>query len=635
MVGNASIARSNRNGQMFFVNHRYVKDKTLSSAIDQAYRDVLPSGKYGFAILNLEIDPAKVDCNVHPAKLEVRFEEEQKVFKAVYHAIKSKNEMIMTKSSTTPEIANQEQIQEKQEEPIEEKIEKTVEEPKKDEFKPRAGTFSGFFKKFLNEKEEEEENSIIKDIFEARKKGGSNWDNFDVQTTEKEVVEKTSKEIQEIEMQEEKLEESIEKTNLKIENELEALKEKTDSVLNETKIELEKAEPKVQEVKLGNTIISSDTRESDYNLNDILKQAAKENTMKIDTTKMFSSNDSKTEVIDSLKKMEEETHRQTVVIHTEQIRNEESSQEEPEEAAIVVEEPKKEEMPVSTVTERLLEQKVKNDMEDTQLIDTGKVRSELYNNIPDEIPMTKDFANMYKKVFGMDVSTVRKTKEEENAKLDVSNNIQIAENIENQAIFEENKEEKPTIKYRFIGTIFDSYAIIEVKDEMYMIEKNAAEERLMYEVVKKNFYNEENKDSVALLLADIVTLSPKEMSMARDLLEMFRKAGFDYDEFGESTLKLTQVPSWAEQLNTKKLFLEILREMDTVAVTATKEKEEKFISTVSSKYVMLSDTRLSENELEDLIKKLLTLNSPFMYPNGRLTAVKITRANMEKKFSRR
>ena len=75
--------------------------------------------------------------------------------------------------------------------------------------------------------------------------------------------------------------------------------------------------------------------------------------------------------------------------------------------------------------------------------------------------------------------------------------------------------------------------------------------------------------------------------------------------------------------------------MNTVAVTATKEKEEKFISVVSNKYVLLADTKLTDEELQDLIKKLLTLSNPFMYPDGRLTSVKISKANMEKKFSRR
>lgn len=585
VVGNASIARSNRNGQIFFVNQRYVKDKTLTSSVEQAYRDILPAGKYAFVILNIEINPSQVDCNVHPAKLEVRFEDEQKVFKAIYHAIKSKNEEIaIRKQIEKPEIESQEEIEEPSKE-------------EEEEFKPREGTFSGFFKMFKREEEEQEENTLIEELYEAKQREGFGWN-----------------------PSEEKEEETKEQEEQKEETE-----------------EIKKEEEKIPEVKLGNTIISSDTRESAYDVEDLMNEMAKQETVKLDTTKLFSANDAKTEIMDSLKKIEDENHRETMILDTEEIRNETGTEEKAEET-LSEKEIKLEELEKNTITERLLEQKVQSDMDDTQFIDTGKVRSELRSSqLEEDIPITKEFANMYKQVFGMDVSTVRKNKEEEDAKLDVSSDMQFVNTIENETVFqkEEELEEAPTIPYKYIGTIFEKYAIIEVKDEMYMIEKSAAEERLMYEVVKENFYDEENNDSVALLLADIVTLSSKEMSMAKDLLKTFQKSGFDYEEFGENTLKLTKVPSWAESLNTKKLFLEILREMDTVAVTATQEKEEKFIATVSNKFVELSDTSLSEKELEDLIRRLLKLPSPFMYPNGRLTAVKISRSNMEKKFSRR
>ena len=88
VVGKPIIARSNRSNQMFFVNKRFVKDKTLSSAAEQAFKGMLTFGKYGFLVLNVDVDMHKVDVNVHPAKLEVRFEEESKIFKAIYHAIK-------------------------------------------------------------------------------------------------------------------------------------------------------------------------------------------------------------------------------------------------------------------------------------------------------------------------------------------------------------------------------------------------------------------------------------------------------------------------------------------------------------------------------------------------------------------
>src|SRR5699024_6402066 len=88
VVGKPIVARSNRANQLFFVNKRYIKDKVLTSAAEQGYKGLLTIGKYGFLVLNIDINPQKVDVNVHPAKLEVRFEDENKIFKAVYHAIR-------------------------------------------------------------------------------------------------------------------------------------------------------------------------------------------------------------------------------------------------------------------------------------------------------------------------------------------------------------------------------------------------------------------------------------------------------------------------------------------------------------------------------------------------------------------
>ena len=88
VVGKPVISRSNRANQLFFVNRRFIKDKTLTGAADQGFKGFITIGKHGFLVLNLDMDPRKVDVNVHPAKLEVRFQEENIIFKAVYHAIR-------------------------------------------------------------------------------------------------------------------------------------------------------------------------------------------------------------------------------------------------------------------------------------------------------------------------------------------------------------------------------------------------------------------------------------------------------------------------------------------------------------------------------------------------------------------
>ena len=103
VIGKPEIARSNKTYQMFFVNKRFIKDKTLTSSAEQAFKGLLPIGKFGFLILNIEIDPRKIDVNVHPTKLEIRFQEEQKVFKAVYHAIRDsllKGDLVRNAEST-------------------------------------------------------------------------------------------------------------------------------------------------------------------------------------------------------------------------------------------------------------------------------------------------------------------------------------------------------------------------------------------------------------------------------------------------------------------------------------------------------------------------------------------------------
>ena len=89
VVGKPEIARSNRANQMFYVNGRFIKDKVLTASADEAYKTMIPHGKFGFCILDIKMPPEMVDVNVHPAKLEVRFSEEGKVFKAIHYAIKN------------------------------------------------------------------------------------------------------------------------------------------------------------------------------------------------------------------------------------------------------------------------------------------------------------------------------------------------------------------------------------------------------------------------------------------------------------------------------------------------------------------------------------------------------------------
>ena len=153
--------------------------------------------------------------------------------------------------------------------------------------------------------------------------------------------------------------------------------------------------------------------------------------------------------------------------------------------------------------------------------------------------------------------------------------------------------------------------------------------------VKKNYYSNTNNDSQMLLLPDIITLTHKEMELARDNMEMFKKAGFVLDEFGENTIRLTGVPTICVDINNKDLFMETLDEIETISRTAKQEKEERFIATVACKAAVKAGMVLSREEVDKLIEGLLKLPNPFTCPHGRPTTIKTSRYELERKFSRK
>jgi len=87
-VGNMDLFRNSRGEQFLFLNRRYIQSKSLNWAVVSAYESMLPKGAYPFYVVLLELDPEHVDVNVHPSKIEVRFEDERAVYGLVYRAVK-------------------------------------------------------------------------------------------------------------------------------------------------------------------------------------------------------------------------------------------------------------------------------------------------------------------------------------------------------------------------------------------------------------------------------------------------------------------------------------------------------------------------------------------------------------------
>ena len=576
VIGKPAIARSNRANQMFFINERYVKDKTLTAAAEQAYKGMIPIGKFAFLILNLEMTPSKVDVNVHPAKLEVRFSEDNVVFQAVYHAIK--NNLL-----TADLISDREKNKE-------------IKEASKDAFKIDYDTINkgGLFGKGVNTKTTDA--TIKIDNAEL----ASNF-RHNIEESKVEQITEPKTEMEEMDVFErlKKLREQL----------------KQDIIANPT-IQLTD-NYKEMEKKYSEIISATDEINKSNEQSKAMQEETHKDENKESNEKNIEKNISLENNLDTLKTDFEEG----LNIENNQTTEEVKAQENQDEITS-----SKEEVD-SNITEEKSEQENQNSEDDIE-----KIKQQKVEKVKDDI---LSFESMYREIFGKEPYGGR-LKPEEPKKEVKEDKYKITEEdlSDNVSVFESIPEYKrPT--YKFIGIAFKTYIILEMNNELYIMDQHAAHERILYEKVKKNFFSDTQKESQMLLLPDVITLTNKEMGIAKDNMSLFERAGFVIEEFGENTLKVSGVPEVCVDLDTKELFMETLDEVNTVARTAKQEKEEKFIATVACKAAVKANMALTEEEVTSLMNELLKLPNPFSCPHGRPTVIKMSKYDIERKFARK
>ena len=550
VIGKPVIARSNRANQLFFVNKRYVKDKILTSAAEQGYKGLLTIGKYGFLVLNIEMNPKKVDVNVHPAKLEVRFEDENQTFKAIYHSIKDS----LLKADLVPDKTKIE-------------LENKMREAWK--FTPTSTSSNQLGSK----------NDVNIHKQEEPKEKNNNY--VEPETNKSEVYQYNEPKEYNKNQNEAREEEAWK---------VEGLKEE------ETKEEAEKN----KENKKGGLFGLFSRRKDEEKEESIDNEP-------IDDTKNFIAQiyNNKNGISNSENNIY--NNKNGISNNENDIYNNENS--------------------------IISKEKTKNDVGEYKEQDSENLKQikPYYQEEQTIEQAPKAFEEMYAKTFGITPKEEPRV-EEENVEYKV--NTEELKTAENVSIFDKMPQNNIP-HYKFIGIAFSTYIIIEMNNELYIIDQHAAHERIMYEKIKANYYSDTNKDSQLMLLPDIINLSHKDMQIAKDNMKIFEKAGFVLEEFGENTIKLSGVPTVCLDLDNKELFLETLDEINTVARTAKQEIEEKFIATVACKAAVKANMALTKEEVDSLMQTLLKLPNPFTCPHGRPTAIRMTKNDIERKFSRR
>ena len=194
--------------------------------------------------------------------------------------------------------------------------------------------------------------------------------------------------------------------------------------------------------------------------------------------------------------------------------------------------------------------------------------------------------------------------------------------------------ESESKKYmKVVGQVFDTYWIVQLENEMYIIDQHAAHEKVMYERLLKE--SKANKLSSQMINPPIiVTLTDLEQNVLKEHMDEFRGIGFDIEEFGGKEYKINAIPNIFPSIPKAELFNEMLSDSTNYDVISPSELILAKVASMSCKAAIKGNMRISLLEANELFDELLSLDNPYNCPHGRPTVIKMTKQEIEKKFKR-
>ena len=187
--------------------------------------------------------------------------------------------------------------------------------------------------------------------------------------------------------------------------------------------------------------------------------------------------------------------------------------------------------------------------------------------------------------------------------------------------------------HKLIGQLFDTYWLVEFNDQFYIIDQHAAHEKVNYERLTKQF-RQQTIESQYISPPMIVTLNLEEEALLKANMDYFRNFGFEIENFGGKEYCISAVPANLYGLTEEGLFLEML---DRLAAEGEKNALSLFTSRLAQmacKAAVKGNHQMSAAEADQLIDELLTLDNPYHCPHGRPTIIRMSKAELEKKFKR-
>ena len=207
-----------------------------------------------------------------------------------------------------------------------------------------------------------------------------------------------------------------------------------------------------------------------------------------------------------------------------------------------------------------------------------------------------------------------------------------ADSVEMPAAQQLALEPKPEIEpLRYVGEVFKTYIITQRGEEMCLIDKHAAHERLIYEELAKNYGN---VPSQMLLMPVPVQLNAEEKNALLGNLDLLRDAGVELDDFGGNTVMIRAVPADVQADDVEELAIELAAKLAKGAKDALSEKTEWVLHSISCRAAMKAGDKTRPEGLLRLAEQIMAGKVPPFCPHGRPIVLKLTRKELEKQFGR-
>lgn len=223
----------------------------------------------------------------------------------------------------------------------------------------------------------------------------------------------------------------------------------------------------------------------------------------------------------------------------------------------------------------------------------------------------------------------------EKAEYNTSRSVPVT-NVVQQDLFEEGiLSAKAQKEVKIIGQVFSTYWVLQYEDKMYMIDQHAAHEKVLYERFMKEL--EQKKIMTQYMNPPIIlSLSMVQQQAVEENLELLESLGYQIENFGGKEYAVNGVPANLPNVGSKDLLIEIIDSMtaEISGKSRTPQMLKEKIASMSCKAAVKGNNKLPREEVEELLKELMTLENPYHCPHGRPTMISMTKSELEKKFKR-